>query len=93
MSGIGQYLTICTGQLVEFSGSDLQSSGPSHIAFLINLGLNNYSKATNVDRYEHRGFYRHSKLTNFGAFRNIWSFIEPDFKIDSLKTISFKYTR
>jgi hypothetical protein len=53
---------------------ELQSSGPSHIAFLINLGLNNYSKATNVDRYKPREFYRLSKLANFWAFWHIWSF-------------------
>jgi hypothetical protein len=42
MSGIGQYLTICTGQLVEFLGRELQSSGPCHIVLLIKIGPNNY---------------------------------------------------
>ena len=74
MSGIGQYLTICTGQLVEFLGSELQSSGPCHIVFFINKGPNNYLKVTNVDRNEPSGFNRHLKLTNFGAFWHIRSF-------------------
>ena len=67
MSGIGQYLTICTGQLVEFLGRELQSSGPSHIVLLIKIEPNNFLKVTNVDRNEPRGFYRHSKLTYFGV--------------------------
>ena len=67
MSGIGQYLTICTGQLVEFLGRELQSSGPCHIVFLIKIGPNNYLRVTNVDRNEPRGFYRHSKFTYFGV--------------------------
>ena len=72
MSGIGQYLTICTGQLVEFLGSELQSSGPCHIVLLIKIGPNNYLKASNVDRNEPRGFYHHSKLTNFwGIWPNL----------------------
>jgi hypothetical protein len=33
LSGIGQYMTICTSQLVEFLGSELQSSGLGHIVF------------------------------------------------------------
>jgi hypothetical protein len=74
MSGIGQYLTICTGQLVEFLGRELQSSGPCHIVLLIKIGPNNYLRVTNVDRNEPRGFYRHSKLTYFGSFWLIWSF-------------------
>ena len=68
MSDIGQYLTICTGQLVEFLGSELQSSGPCHIVFLIKLGPNNYLKVLNVDRNEPGWFYRHSKLPIFGRF-------------------------
>jgi hypothetical protein len=56
---IGQYLTICTSQLIEFFGGELQSSGPCHIVFFINLWLNNYLKVTNVDRNEPTGFYRH----------------------------------
>jgi hypothetical protein len=67
MSGIGQYLTICTGQLVEFLGRELQSSGQCHIVLFISKGPNNYLKVTNVDRNEPRGFYRHSKLTYFGG--------------------------
>jgi hypothetical protein len=67
MSGIGQYLTICTGQLVEFLGRDFQKSGPFHIDLLIKIGPNNYLRVTNVDRNEPRGFYRHSKLTYFGV--------------------------
>jgi hypothetical protein len=58
MSGIGQYMTICTGQLVEFLGRELQSSGQCHIVLLIKIGPNNYLKVTNVDRNEPRGFYR-----------------------------------
>ena len=42
MSGIGQYLTMCTGQLVEFLGRELQSSGPFHIVLLIKIGPNNF---------------------------------------------------
>jgi hypothetical protein len=67
MSGIEQYLTICTGQLVEFLGRESQSSGPCHIVLLIKIGPNNYSRVTNVERNEPRGFYRHSKLTYFGG--------------------------
>jgi hypothetical protein len=63
--GIGQYLTICTGQLVEFLGSDFQSSGPCHIVFFNDRGLNNYLKVTNV-RNEPREFYYGATLTNFG---------------------------
>ena len=74
MSGIGHYLTICTGQLFEFLGRELQSSGPCHIVLLIKIGPNNYLKVTNVDRNEPWGFYRHSKLTYFGAYGLIWSF-------------------
>jgi hypothetical protein len=50
MSGIGQYLTICPGQIVEFLGRELQSSGPCHIVLLIKIGPNNYLRVTNVDR-------------------------------------------
>jgi hypothetical protein len=92
MSGIGQYLTICTGQLVEFLGSDFQSSGPCHIVFLINKGPNNYLKVTNVDRNEPRGFYRLSNLTYFGAFWHIWSFFEPDFRINIFRNNMFRIT-
>ena len=74
MSGIGQYLTICPGQLVEFLGRELQSFGPFYIVILIKIGPNNYLKASNVDRNEPRVFYRHSKLTYFGAYGKIWSF-------------------
>ena len=69
-------MTTCTGQLVEFLGSELQSSGPCHIIFLIKLGPNNYLKVSNVDRSESRGFYGHSKLTNFWAFWHFWSFLK-----------------
>ncbi len=66
------YMATCTSQLVEFVGSELQSSGPCRIVFLINKGSNNYLKVTNVDRSEPRGFYRHSKLTNaLGFFFNL----------------------
>ena len=74
--GIGQFLTICTCQLVEFLGSELQSSGPCHIVFLIKLGPNNNLKVTNVDRNEPMGFYGHSKLTNFWEFRHFRSFLK-----------------
>jgi hypothetical protein len=40
-------------------------------------------KVANVDRSESRGFYGHSKLTNFWAFWHFWSFFEPDCKINS----------
>ena len=83
LSGIGKYMTTCTGQLVEFVGSEVQSSGPCHIVFLIKLGPNNYLKVSNVDRSEPRGFYGHSKLTNFWTFWHFWSFFEPDFKINN----------
>ena len=69
-------MTTCTGQLVGFLGREFQSSGPCHIDFLIKLGPNNYLKVTNVDRSEPRGFYRHSKLTNFWAFWHFWSFLK-----------------
>jgi hypothetical protein len=82
LSDIGQYLTICTSQLVEVLGRELQSSGPCHIVFLIKIGLNNYLKASNVDRNEPRGFYRHSKLTYFWEFGQIWLFYKS---ISSLK--------
>jgi hypothetical protein len=65
LSGIGQYLKKCTGQLVEFLGREFQISGPCHIVFLIKIGSNNYLKVTNVERNEPRGFYRNSKLTTF----------------------------
>ena len=81
LSGIGQYLTICTDQLVEFLGREFQSSGPCHIDFLIKLGPNNYLKVTNVDRNELRGFYRNSKLINFWAFRHFWSFLKSFFSL------------
>jgi hypothetical protein len=58
MSGIGQYLTICTGQLVEFLGREFQISGPCHIVLLIKIGPNNYLKVTNVNRNEPRGLDR-----------------------------------
>ena len=45
-------MTTYTSQLVEFLGSELQSSGPCHIVFLIKLGPNNYLKVSNVDRNE-----------------------------------------
>ena len=90
MSGIRQYLTICTGQLVEFLGWELQSSGPRHIVFLIKIGPNNYLKVTNVDRNEPRGFYRNSKLTTFWEFRHFWSLFEPDFKINNFKNNMFR---
>jgi hypothetical protein len=67
LSGIGQYLAMCTGQLFEFFGSELQSSGPYHIVFFINKGPNNYLKVINVDKNEPMGFYRLSKVTNFGG--------------------------
>jgi len=70
LSSIGQYLKICTAQLVEF-----QSSEPCHIDFFINLELNNYLKVKNVDRNDFRGFYRSSKLANFWAFRHLISFL------------------
>ena len=76
LSGIGKYMATCTGQLVEFVGRDLQSSGPCHIDFLIKLGPNNYFKVANVDRSEPKGFYRHSKLTNFWAFWHFRSFLK-----------------
>ena len=69
-------MTTCTGQLVGFLGSELQSSGPCHIDFLIKLGPNNYLKVSNVDRSEPRGFYGHSKLTNFWTFWHFWSFLK-----------------
>jgi hypothetical protein len=34
-------MATCTSQLVEFVGSEVQSSGPCHIIFLIKLGPNN----------------------------------------------------
>ncbi len=83
LSGIGKYMTTCPSQLVGFLGRDFQSSGPCHIDFLIKLGLNNFLKVSNVDRSEPRGFYRHSKLTNFWAFWHLWSFFEPDFNINN----------
>jgi hypothetical protein len=92
LSGIGQYLTICTGQLVEFLGSDFQSSGPCHIVLLINRGPNINLKVTNDDRNEPRGFYRNSKLTYFGSFWLIWSFFEPDFRINIFKNNRFRIT-
>jgi hypothetical protein len=52
----GQYLSICTGQLVEFLGKELQSSGPCHMVLLIKIGPNNYLKVINNDRNEQRGF-------------------------------------
>jgi hypothetical protein len=55
MSGIGQYLTIFTSQLVKFLGCDFQSFGPFHIVFFIKIGPNNYLNVTNVDRNEPRG--------------------------------------
>ena len=67
-------MTLCTGQIVEFLGWDRQSSGPCHIDFFINKGPNNYLKVTNVDRNEPRGFYRLSKVTNFGTYGQIWTF-------------------
>ncbi len=70
---IGKYMATCTGQLVGFLGREFQSSGPCHIDFLIKLGPINYLKVSNVDRSELRGFYGHSKLTNFWAF---WSFLK-----------------
>ena len=76
-------MATCTSQLVEFVGSELQSSGPCLIVFLIKLGPNNYLKVSNVDRSEPRGFYGHSKLTNFWTFWHFWSFFEPDFKINN----------
>ncbi len=69
-------MATCTSQLVEFVGSELQSSGPCHINFLIELGPNNYLKVSNVDRSEPRGFYSHSKLTNFWAFWHFRSFLK-----------------
>jgi hypothetical protein len=54
MSGIGQCMTICTSQLFEFLGSELQRSGSCHIVFFINKGPNSYLKVTNVDRNEPR---------------------------------------
>ena len=90
MFGIGQFLTICTCQLVEFLGWEFQSSGPCHIVFLIKLGPNNNLKVTNVDRNEPMGFYGHSKLTNFWEFRHFWSLFEPDFKINNFKNNMFR---
>ena len=90
MSGIGKYMATCTSQLVGFLGSVLQSSGPCHIVFLIKLGPNNYLKVSNVDRSEPRGFYGHSKLTNFWAFWHFWSFFEPDFKINIFRNNMFR---
>ncbi len=69
-------MATCTSQLVEFVGSELQSSGPCNIDFLIKIGPNNYLKVSNVDRSELRGFYGHSKLTNFWAFWHFWSFLK-----------------
>ena len=71
LSGIGKYMTTCTGQLVGFLGREFQSSGPCHIDFLIKIGPNNYLKVSNVDRSEPRGFYSHSNtsfLINFNHF-------------------------
>jgi hypothetical protein len=92
LSGIGQYMTICTGQLVEFLGRDFQSSGPCYKVFFINKSPNNYSKVTNVDRNEPRGFYRLSKLTYFLAFWHILSFFELDFRINIFKNHMFRIT-
>jgi hypothetical protein len=50
--GIRQYLTIFSGQLVEFLESEFQSVGPCHIAFLIIRGTTYYLKVTNVVRNE-----------------------------------------
>jgi hypothetical protein len=48
----GQYLTIFSGQLVEFKESEFQSVGPCHIIFLIIRETNYYLKVTNVVRNE-----------------------------------------
>ena len=69
-------MTTCTSQLVEFLGWDLACSGPCHVVFLVKLGPNNCLKVTNVDRSEPRGFYGHSKLTNFWAFWHFPSFLK-----------------
>jgi hypothetical protein len=71
-------MATCTSQLVEFVGSELQSSGPCHIIFLIKLGPKNYLQVSNVDRSEPMGFYGHSKLTNFWHF---WSFLKSFFSL------------
>jgi hypothetical protein len=52
LSGIGQYLTIFSGQLVENLESEFQSVGICHIVFLIIRGTNYYLKVTNVVRNE-----------------------------------------
>ena len=73
-------MATCTSQLVEFVGSELQSSGLCHIVFLINLGLKSYLKVTNADRNEPRGFWRHSKLTNLLKVDTfIFKDIHPDY--------------
>jgi hypothetical protein len=72
LSGIGQYMITFTSKLVEFLGSEFQSSGSCHIIFFISLGLNNYLKVTNVDRYKPREFYHHSNVTNYGPYGQIW---------------------
>jgi hypothetical protein len=41
-----------SSQLIEFLGSELQSSGPCHKDFLIDIGSNNFLKPTNVYRNE-----------------------------------------
>ena len=76
-------MTTCIGQLVGFLGSELQSSGPCDIDFLIKLGPNNYLKVSNVDRSEPRGFYGHSKLTNFWAFWHLlYATLTPPLGVD-----------
>ncbi len=40
LSGIGKYMATYTSQIVEFLGSELQSSGPCHIVFLIKKDSN-----------------------------------------------------
>ena len=71
-------------------GVRLPEFWPCHIVFLIKLDPEKYLKVTNVDRNEPKGFYRNSKLTNFSEYRNIWSFFEPDFRINIFKTPCFE---
>jgi hypothetical protein len=76
LSGIGQYLTIFTGKIVDFLGSELQRFGPCHV-FFIRRRSTNYLKVCNgVDKNKSRWFYSQAKLTYFwenGAYLAIFS--------------------
>ena len=52
LSGKGKYMATCTSQLVEFFGERVVEFWIMSYSFLINIGLNNYLKVTNVERNE-----------------------------------------